>query len=308
MKNTVAAIVVTYNRKELLLECLSAVRKQTRIPNVIYIIDNLSTDGTPEMLFENDYIPTRPEFQINENQKIESQVSSLFNLDKTIKIKYTRKFQNDGGAGGFYEGMKQAYEEGFDWVWIMDDDGKPDQHCLKNLTEVGDETILYVAPNLIDSTGESHFSELFNTTRNRVIPYKGGPFNAILINRRIIEDVGYPIRKFFIWGDETEFLNRIMEAGYIVATVKDAVHHHPRTSINYSNNKRLYYLVRNYFISARFFKGIYKSKLSYWVGAFYIFFKTLINLLKHVRLRAIIDVIRGAYNGLTCDLSDYKKE
>jgi len=50
-KETVCAVVVTYNRKELLLECLEAIRKQTRPVQGIYLIDNASTDGTPKLLF-----------------------------------------------------------------------------------------------------------------------------------------------------------------------------------------------------------------------------------------------------------------
>lgn len=43
----IAAVVVTYNRKKLLIECLEALRKQTRFPDTIYIIDDASTNGTP---------------------------------------------------------------------------------------------------------------------------------------------------------------------------------------------------------------------------------------------------------------------
>ena len=37
-KQTVCAVVVTYNRKTLLLECFEALRKQTRPVDAIYII------------------------------------------------------------------------------------------------------------------------------------------------------------------------------------------------------------------------------------------------------------------------------
>ena len=49
-KDTTCAVVVTYNRKELLIECLESLRSQTRPLNAIYIIDNASTDGTPNLL------------------------------------------------------------------------------------------------------------------------------------------------------------------------------------------------------------------------------------------------------------------
>ena len=65
-KETVCAVVVTYNRKNLLLECLEAIRRQTRPVDRIYIIDNASDDGTPELLKEKGYnIPELPPFNIN---------------------------------------------------------------------------------------------------------------------------------------------------------------------------------------------------------------------------------------------------
>ena len=42
----VAAIVVTYNRKQLLKECLNAILNQTAEVERIIVINNASTDGT----------------------------------------------------------------------------------------------------------------------------------------------------------------------------------------------------------------------------------------------------------------------
>ena len=55
-EDTTCAVVVTYNRKELLIECLESLRKQTKPLNAIYIIDNASTDGTPNLLLEKEFI------------------------------------------------------------------------------------------------------------------------------------------------------------------------------------------------------------------------------------------------------------
>ena len=41
--------------------------------------------------------------------------------------------ENTGGAGGFYTGVKFAYENGADWVWTMDDDVVPNYECLEEL-------------------------------------------------------------------------------------------------------------------------------------------------------------------------------
>jgi len=42
----VAAVVVTCNRRQLLLEALEAVHAQTPAPDVVIVVDNASTDGT----------------------------------------------------------------------------------------------------------------------------------------------------------------------------------------------------------------------------------------------------------------------
>ena len=68
----VCAVLVTFNRKTLLRTCLNSLLKQTRPIDQILIVDNASSDGTPELLREE--FPQLP----------------LLRLDR-----------NTGGAGGF---------------------------------------------------------------------------------------------------------------------------------------------------------------------------------------------------------------
>src|SRR5580658_4151880 len=42
----VIAVVVTYNRRDLLLEAVAAVQAQTRPADAVIVVDNASTDGT----------------------------------------------------------------------------------------------------------------------------------------------------------------------------------------------------------------------------------------------------------------------
>ena len=98
MSDTIAAIVVTYNRKELLIKCLEAIRKQTHKPDAIYIIDNLSTDGTPELLLEKQYIPKLPNKELKENQQIKHQVFS-FTMSSCMSSSWFSGL-SDGAAAG----------------------------------------------------------------------------------------------------------------------------------------------------------------------------------------------------------------
>ena len=107
-KKTIVAVVVTYNRKELLMENINAILSQDLLVDNIVLIDNNSTDGTRELLMEK---------------------GILFNK----RIIYKRLEHNLGGAGGFYEGIKESMKLKPDWVWIMDDDTIPTINCLSEL-------------------------------------------------------------------------------------------------------------------------------------------------------------------------------
>ena len=48
----VAAVVVTYNRLEKLKKVLASLESQTRLPQMLVIVNNAATDGTAEYLKE----------------------------------------------------------------------------------------------------------------------------------------------------------------------------------------------------------------------------------------------------------------
>ncbi|MGB9767171.1 MAG: glycosyltransferase [Sulfurihydrogenibium sp.] len=129
MKDTVCAVVVTYNRKQLLIECLESLRKQTRPVQGIYLIDNASTDGTPDLLLEKGYINELPPKSLSEPWEKEFEIKNLTD-GSPIRLHYVRMHENTGGAGGFHEGVKRAYEKRYDWLWLMDDNTIPTNEVL----------------------------------------------------------------------------------------------------------------------------------------------------------------------------------
>lgn len=125
---TVCAVVVTYNRKALLCECLSALMRQTRRLDAIWLIDNASSDGTPDELLSQGYIselpPATPDKPFEIVKKHEESGTVLH---------YIRMNANTGGTWGYHEGISRAYVSGFDWIWTMDDDVEPKLHALETL-------------------------------------------------------------------------------------------------------------------------------------------------------------------------------
>lgn len=215
--NNTAAIVVTYNRKELLKECINELKKQTEKVDII-VIDNMSTDGTAEML------------------------KPLIDT-KTIIYHSTRK--NIGGAGGFYEGIKLAYKLGYKYFWLMDDDCIPKNNSLKQLKLADkklDGNYGFICSKVLWTNGDICLMNIpklslstkvsdFNTS---MVSIRMGTFVSFFTKRSVVERVGLPIKEFFIWGDDIEYSQRISKT-YPCYLVNDSIVIH-KTKNNEGSN------------------------------------------------------------------------
>lgn len=268
MEKIYAAVVVTYNRKKLLINCLEAIRRQKQKVDSLYIIDNLSDDGTPQILLDNGFIKKMPELNPDSNIRLESEIRSHNNEEK-IQLVYIRKKKNDGGAGGFYEGLKQAVNDGFEWIWLMDDDGIP--HCdqLASLYKTAKQySLLYSNALVLNQEnknkmafGFGNYNEVVELPNKTIIYDELNPFNGTLIHRSIPEQVGFIKKEMFIWGDEVEYTNRVKNAGFEVGTVLDALHFHPPSKSNF--DKILSFLPFQVIKKPQNRAGIYYRNLGY---------------------------------------------
>ena len=284
--NTVCAVVVTYNRKNLLLECLEAIRKQTRPVDAIYIIDNASADGTPEVLKENGYILELPPFNLSEPYEIEHKIGNLVD-GNPINVFYVRMHENTGSAGGFYEGVKRGYERGYDWLWLMDDDGLPEKDCLNNLFNcISKFNVKIIAPMVISENLEDKFRFIASDVNGKkyenykckelklrfpeFFPYGMSLFHGLLLSYEVIKQIGFPKKELFIWGEEYDLLYRAKRF-YLCGTCTKAIFIHPLSKIKYVkcvfgnvpllSDERLYYLIRN---KVYLFKKHFSMKEALW--------------------------------------------
>ena len=282
--NNIACIVVTYNRLELLKQCINALLHQSfeagYYPPIL-----VSTFTFTEEREKNDWL---------EKYRVEKW------LKENPQIKFFTQ-ENLGGAGGFHNGIKYAYQSGYDYFWIMDDDGISDRFCLEKLISVAKQGSQYVAPLLYTETGTCHWPYLLNTKFNE-LSHSGGPFNAILLSRKLIECVGLPNKYYFIWGDEFEFLNRVKEAFFHTTLVKDAIHYHKIPENKNTIDKRIYYKVRNLIWSTRLSNGILRSKLSYRSSTIFQIVKYCFHYLLHFKYTSLFYVLRGIKDGISMDL------
>ena len=213
---TVCAVVLTYNRRELVEDCLRAIKAQSVPVERIVVIDNGSSDGTPEMLAK------------NWADQIELHI-----LPKNI-----------GAAGGFNAGIRMAYRSQADGIWVMDDDVMPDPDALEKLLHA--DRLLRdseLDPPFVISTARTPGGIVTNVpdidlTRNSLsyqnwpallehclVPVRRATFVSILMPRATLDDFGLPIASMFIWGEDTEYTARITRErpGYLVGNSR-AVH------------------------------------------------------------------------------------
>ena len=242
--NRIAAIVVTYNRLPLLLECIDALKQQTAACFDILVIDNASTDGTEEKL--------RP-----------------FAEQGTIIYKNTGA--NLGGAGGFNYGIRQAYEMGYDYFWLMDDDTIPTPTALEKLLDVrhalqDDFGFLSSYAKYTDGSiclmnvpfKEEPESGVMIIGGSRVELIERATFVSFFVSRDVVRQIGLPIKEFFIWADDINNCIRInkQKQGFwvldSVVTHKMASNQESNIVIDNGNRlERYVYDYRNRFFNAR---------------------------------------------------------
>lgn len=241
-KEKIAAVVVTYNRKQLLGECLNALLKQSYPLDALYIIDNASTDGTPEYLMEKGFIDKQLFSEKEPSESLKS-IPLQSHQDRTLEIHYVQMHENTGGAGGFHEGVKRGYEAGFDWLWLMDDDAEPEQESLLKLSEYFNfenvvalcSLVFRLNSNISDiSRGRYNLKKMFPMDRapisheeftKKFIEIDFAAFVGLLVNKNAIKSIGFPIKEFFIHSDDNEYCLRLRKLGKILLIPESVIIH-----------------------------------------------------------------------------------
>ena len=217
----VVAVVVTWNRKELLVECLEALAAQTTPVAEVVLVDNASTDGTREHV-------------------------GASGLEDRLSIRWLRVERNGGGAEGFHYGVREALRDGgdSDWLWLMDDDCAPDPDALAQLlaapAAARPETTL-LAPAVLSAD-----RRLLPLNRGRVraawflaplvaltTEEHEGPDTEIdfctfvgpLIRTEAARAAGLPMREMFIRNDDVEYCLRLAGPGRMWLVTRSLIVH-----------------------------------------------------------------------------------
>ena len=212
----VNVVLVTYNRLELLKLALQKLQELTFSVNSIVVVNNASTDGTTEYL----------------NNLSNDKLFEIINLEENL-----------GGAGGFYYGIKKAYEIGCDYVWIMDDDTIVTEESLAKLIDslsvLKEKRIGFLTSNVLFKDDSPCMMNIPGTVDRwnefidkGIIEVAYTSFVAMLIPSSVIKEVGLPIKEYFIWGDDGEYSTRILRAGYAGYIIGNStVYHYMKENI-----------------------------------------------------------------------------
>jgi rhamnopyranosyl-N-acetylglucosaminyl-diphospho-decaprenol beta-1,3/1,4-galactofuranosyltransferase len=211
---TVAVVVVTFNRAELLAHMLDGLAAQTRAADAIFVIDNASEDHTRALL-QDQVAAARP----------------------GLPLRVTHSADNLGGAGGFH------HEAGFDRIWLMDDDVVPAPDCLATLLAQDEPCLMAVredthgrlvekAATRFDLTNplavrpKTGMVETTYVDRHRMperVELENVAFEGFMVRRDVVDAIGLPDPTYFIFYDDVDFAIRARRAGFRIWAVRDAV-------------------------------------------------------------------------------------
>jgi GT2 family glycosyltransferase len=218
MSETVAVVIVTFNRADLLSGMLDGLARQTHRPDAVFVVDNASTDHTREVL------------------EARAKLGD-------IPLQLTHSDDNLGGAGGFQLGVRLAYDAGYDRIWLVDDDVVPAPDCLAVLMGEDEDCLAAVREDLSGALVEKAAVDFdlrhplaLRPKRVSVedayadrasmparVEIQNVSFEGFLFRRGVVDRIGMPDASYFIFYDDVDFAVRARRAGFRIWAVRDAV-------------------------------------------------------------------------------------
>lgn len=216
---SVCAVVVTHRRPDDLAKSLKVLSTQSRMVDHLIVVDNDfgDTDRRVRELVVSQPVPTT----------------------------YLGSRRNLGGAGGFALGILHALALGADWVWLADDDGRPQNtEVLATLLACAERhRLAEVSPMVCDLDDPDRLAFPLRrglTWRRRVaelrtegqgqdlLPGIASLFNGALFRAETLTAIGVPDLRLFVRGDEVESHRRLVRSGLPFGTCLDAIYLHPQ--------------------------------------------------------------------------------
>jgi rhamnopyranosyl-N-acetylglucosaminyl-diphospho-decaprenol beta-1,3/1,4-galactofuranosyltransferase len=210
----VCAITVAYNNPKELARLLRSLQSQASL-NGLIVLDN-----------------SREEY-LKENE-------ALFrtHADRYPFAHFVHPRENIGSAGAFCQGMKIAHEKGFDWIWLLDQDGTVENGCLASLlrntaqadilcpqiVDIGDPPLVLPQSGAIQNFWGRMVWIAFTVSRNMSFFATHGA----LISKSVLDQIGYyDSRNFFVGSEDSDYAFRSTAEHMVIRLVVEAKARHP---------------------------------------------------------------------------------
>ncbi len=214
----VSVIIVNWNGKKLLEECLESLRNQSFRDFEVIVVDNGSTDGSLEFI--------RHAFP---------------------EVRLAELTSNLGFAGGNNAGIGIAKGR---YLALLNNDTRADRDWLQNLIGIAEKTpdagmfaskiLSYYKPDIIDNVGLIIYRDCLARGKGRLEEDRG-QYNdltealmpsgcAALYRKEMIKEIGVFDEEFFAYADDVDIGLRGRLAGWGCLYVPDAVVYHKYSS------------------------------------------------------------------------------
>lgn len=240
MSKRIYVVVLNWNGKKFLNNCLSALQRSTYAISIV-LVDNDSSDNSVQF------------------------VEKKFPNVHIIKNKH-----NFGWTGGNNIGIKYALSKKADAVLVLNNDTRIEKNAIKLLVSklFSESRIGIVGPKIYFENKKNKISFAGGTfTKNRYFgihrgsneidkgQYDGNENTdfitgaAIMIKKEVFEKIGFFDDRYYIYYDEADFCLRARDNYYKIKIVQDAcVHHAFSGTVSSGSAFQHYYTTRNHFL------------------------------------------------------------
>lgn len=280
--NTIAIIVTYYPNIEFLLENIFLLLIQV---NQVVVIDN--------------------------SESSESLIQSLEGINKVVLFVN----QNQGGiAGGLNIGLKYAWEQGFEFALLLDQDSKPNSDLVQKLSEGFDENLKEVAivcPKIVDVN--CGHNENYLLPQQKFIKVFVCITSGSLLNLNLVKKVGRFNEKFFIDYVDFEYCLRIQDLKFKILKSQQAYLYHSLGRIEKHHVMGINFFPTNHNSIRRYYKSrngaflVKKNLIKNFSFSLKIFYKNISDVLEVVffeedKFKKISSIIKGIIDGLITQL------
>lgn len=265
MLEKVAIVVVTYKRQQLLSELFDSLMELETAPWRVVVVDNENASETADLVeaYRRRVASGSPAVAAAWPEGADSFV-------------YAPQQENTGGSGGFYAGVKCAYEAGAEWFWLMDDDVTVMPDALEKLAKWAPRYGVVQGSRLDFDGGSFYWQYHFVESLGIYDPFATAKFDGSgakrtntacfeggLFSRDVVRQIGFPDRRFFIYWDDCVYgylASKVTES----AVVEDVILRRAREvknwevtgtrQLNSSSDMTRFYIMRNRGYMARYLK------------------------------------------------------